>query len=124
MIKDLIDKKNEKNNRIIDQLIKLIEDFDIKNEADLKRLEEDFFMVDNQSVDKIEFCSNKIYKDVYIFEFMDYEDIEEMEKLKDLCNSEPDEQKKLFYIIKLFDKAGYELYLPYTAYKYIISGEL
>ena len=124
MIEDLIDKKNDKNNRIIDQLVKLIKDFDIKNEEDLKELEEKFFMVDGQSIDKLGFCTNKMYHDDYIFEFMDIEEIEEMEKLKDLCNSENDEEKKLYYIIKMFDMAGYDLYLPYTAYKYIISEKL
>ena len=124
MIEALRDKENDNNHKLIDNLVALIENFNIKDEKGLSELEDYFFMIDDEKVDKLEYCYNKIYHDDYIFEFMDQDKIDEMNKLKDLCNSETDEEKKLYYIIKMFDIAGYELYLPYTAYKYIISGQL
>ena len=124
MIDTLRDKENDNNRKLINKLIDLIEKFNIKDINGLSELEEYFFMVDDKKVDKLDYCINKISHDDYIFELMDSEDIEEMNKLKDLFNEEKDEEKKLYYIIKMFDKAGYDLYLPYTTYKYIMNDQL
>lgn len=124
MIENLKNKENDNNHDLINKLISLIERFEIKNEDDLSDLEEYFFMADDEKIDKLEFSYNKIYHDDYLFEFMEKDQIDEMNKLKDLCNSEEDTKKKLYYIIKIFDLAGYDLYFPYTTYQFIMSGKL
>ena len=124
MIDTLKDKMNENNMKMINQLEEIINGFNIKDEKSLQELEENFFVIDNEKVDKIEFCLRKINNDDYIFEFMPSEDVRKLHELKDLFNAEENYEKKLFYLVKMFDIAGYDLYLPYTAYKHIMNGDL
>ena len=124
MIENLESRMTDDNRRIINQLIDLIVQFDITDEKGLADLEEFFFMTDDEKLDKVEFCVGKLNRDHYIFEAMPSEDVTKMFDLMDLCNAESDDEKKLYYIIKMFDLAEYDLYLPSTAYKYIMSGQL
>lgn len=126
MSEELLNKMNNNNYKIVDELIAIIEENNIGSIDELKKYQDGLFVINNQTMnhdEEINYCSSVINSTVGISEDKDFVDVQNIMKLKRKitnCNFE----EKIISLIRLFSLLDKEIMLPYDAYILIMNDKL
>lgn len=117
---------NNNNYKIINELIEIIVEENITTIENLKKYQDDYFVVDGRVLshkEQIEYCKNIIMLNPYIPENIDFIDVQKIINLKENLKNENNEKKITTILIELFSILGKSMMLPYDAYKMIIENQ-
>ena len=124
MKEKILNKINNNNYKIINELIDIIIEENIKYEDDLKKYQDSLFVINGKTLkhdDKIDYCINTILN-TPVSEGLFFLDMQEVINFKENINSLSKEEKiKRIIIYSLMDL---DMMLPYDAYKLIMNNEL
>ena len=121
MIEVLEKHKNDINEEICEDLIDIINDFNISSKEELLEYENKFFNTDNL-LEKLNIKYNSYLRDTTHFDLdIDLSKIKEYIKL---YLKEEKELEKAKYLILLLNEIQWELFFPYEAYLLIEDNNL
>ena len=113
MIEVLEKHKNDINEEICEDLIDIINDFNISSKEELLKYENKFFNTDNL-LEKLNIKYNSYLRDTTHFD-LDI-DLSKIKEYEELYLKEEKELEKAKYLILLLNEIQWELFFPYEAY--------
>ena len=125
MKEEILNKINNNNYKIINELIDIIIEENIKYEDDLKKYQDSLFKIDGKTLkhdEKIDYCINTILN-TPVSEGLFFLDMQEVINFKENINSLSKEEK-IKRIIIIYSLMDLDMMLPYDAYKLIMNNEL
>ena len=125
MKEEILNKINNNNYKIINELIDIIIEENIKYEDDLKKYQDSLFVINGKTLkhdDKIDYCINTILN-TPVSEGLFFLDMQEVINFKENINSLSKEEK-IKRIIIIYSLMDLDMMLPYDAYKLIMNNEL
>lgn len=126
MSDELLNKINNNNYKIVNELIELLIDEKISTKEELKKYQNDSFVINGNLLNhnkQLEYCVNNINTNGLISEGTDFIDIQKVELLKGKLKIK-DELTLTKNVIILYSMLNKEMMLPYDAYNLIVNGEL
>ena len=126
LINNLLNHQNNNNFNIIKELIKIIQDDNLKTVNGIKNFEQNLFTFNHKILTKQEKINYalSIIKTSEDYEMMTFLEIQTYKKYKTKINDTGNLDEKIKYLIKLYNLAQREMIFPYEAYNFIIENKL
>ncbi len=121
MIEVLEKNKNNINNEICEDLIDIINDFNISSKEDLLVFENKFFTTENL-LEKLSIKYDSYLRDITHFD--NIEDLSKVKEYEELYLKEEEPLLKAKYLILLLNELEWDLFFPYEAYLLIENNDL
>jgi len=125
MGEEILKKINNNNYKIVNELIDLIIEENIKSEEELKEYQDNLFKIDGKLMnheEEIDYCVKTILS-TPASEGLFFLDMQEVINFKENVNSLSIEEKNKRVII-IYSLMNLDMMLPYDAYKLIMSNNL
>ena len=125
MGEEILKKINNNNYKIVNELIDLITEENIKSEEELKEYQDNLFKIDGELMnheEEIDYCVKTILS-TPASEGLFFLDMQEVINFKENVNSLSIEEKNKRVII-IYSLMNLDMMLPYDAYKLIMSNNL
>ena len=125
MGEEILKKINNNNYKIVNELINLITEENIKSEEELKEYQDNLFKIDGilmNHEEEIDYCVKTILS-IPASEGLFFLDMQEVINFKENVNSLSIEEKNKRVII-IYSLMNLDMMLPYDAYKLIMSNNL
>ena len=125
MGEEILKKINNNNYKIVNELIDLITEENIKSEEELKEYQDNLFKIDGELMnheEEIDYCVKTILS-TPASEGLFFLDMQEVINFKENINSLSIEEKNKRVII-IYSLMNLDMMLPYDAYKLIMSNNL
>ena len=125
MGEEVLKKINNNNYKIVNELIDLITEENIKSEEELKEYQDNLFKIDGKLMnheEEIDYCVKTILS-TPASEGLFFLDMQEVINFKENVNSLSIEEKNKRVII-IYSLMNLDMMLPYDAYKLIMSNNL
>ena len=125
MGEEILKKINNNNYKIVNELIDLITEENIKSEEELKEYQDNLFKIDGKLMnheEEIDYCVKTILS-TPASEGLFFLDMQEVINFKENVNSLSIEEKNKRVII-IYSLMNLDMMLPYDAYKLIMSNNL
>ena len=125
MGEEILKKINNNNYKIVNELIDLIKEENIKSEEELKEYQNNLFKIDGKLMnheEEIDYCVKTILS-TPASEGLFFLDMQEVINFKENVNSLSIEEKNKRVII-IYSLMNLDMMLPYDAYKLIMSNNL
>lgn len=126
MGKELLEKLNNDNYKIVNELIEIISYEKINTKDQLKDYQDKLFKIEGKVMnnsEKILRCINQINDAIHISEGLDFIEFQKFINMKKQLKTVKEEEK-IKLIIKIFNTLGLEMMFPYEAYNLIVNNEL
>ena len=123
LIEEIKNHQTSNNESICEQLIDIIEYYNITSKEELLEHENKFF-VDTDLSKKIDAKYKEYLLDVTRFDDADNSDLNNISEYEKLMNNSNNDLDKCKYLILIYDYVGYGLYFPYEAYLLMLDDNM
>lgn len=115
--------KDRNNTKVVYRLFDIVETNSISNEENLINMENSMFNTSNIN-ERLDICYKLFISDTTHFDFLNQNELNEINKLKNEFNETENIETKLKNIIIIFEIIGFDMFFPYQAYKLILNDKL
>lgn len=127
MIEELEKRINNKNYKIINDLVEVITTYKISSLDELKDFQDKLFTFNNiilNDKEKIDYCIKSLKSFPYDYDLLSFKEIQDYKQLMIDLENEKEMKEKIKILIKLYTLTQREMIFPYDAYNMLIRNEL
>ena len=127
MIEELEKRINNKNYRIINDLVEVITTYKISSLNELKDFQDKSFTFNKiilNDKEKIDYCIKSLKSFPYDSDLLSFKEIQDYKQLMIDLENEKEIKEKIKLLIKLYTLTQREMIFPYDAYNMLIRNEL
>lgn len=127
MIEELEKRINNKNYRIINDLVEVITTYKISSLNELKDFQDKSFTFNKiilNDKEKIDYCIKSLKSFPYDYDLLSFKEIQDYKQLMIDLENEKEIKEKIKILIKLYTLTQREMIFPYDAYNMLIRNEL
>ncbi len=127
MIEELEKRINNKNYRIINDLVEVITTYKISSLNELKDFQDKSFTFNKiilNDKEKIDYCIKSLKSFPYDYDLLSFKEIQDYKQLMIDLENEKEIKEKIKLLIKLYTLTQREMIFPYDAYNMLIRNEL
>ena len=127
MIEELEKRINNKNYRIINDLVEVITTYKISSLDELKDFQDKLFTFNKiilNDKEKIDYCIKSLKSFPYDYDLLSFKEIQDYKQLMIDLENEKEIKEKIKILIKLYTLTQREMIFPYDAYNMLIRNEL
>lgn len=127
MIEELEKRINNKNYKIINDLVEVITTYKISSLDELKDFQDKLFTFNKiilNDKEKIDYCIKSLKSFPYDYDLLSFKEIQDYKQLMIDLENEKEIKEKIKILIKLYTLTQREMIFPYDAYNMLIRNEL